>query len=133
MLRQQLSEIIKTVKISVFPKGIKSANRENQLMTFEKRCTAPNFYRLTVCLTSCPQEFLSLVFICRENPRRSGILLFPDRPRCGQLIKTQNRRYPSSGMNGDKSGESGVFLFSRRIPDFCCAWRSFPTNENSKL
>ena len=25
--------------------------------------------------------FLSLVFICRENPRQSGILLFPDCPR----------------------------------------------------
>ena len=55
---------------------------------------------------------LSLVFICRENPRRSGILLFPDRPRFCRLMKTQHRRYPrSSGMNGDKSGESGVFLF----------------------
>ena len=30
-------------------------------------------------------------------------------------MKTRNRRYPrSSGMDGDKSGESGVFLFSRR-------------------
>ena len=33
-------------------------------------------------------------------------------------MKTRNRRYPrSSGMDGDKSGESGVFLFSRRVPD----------------
>ena len=31
---------------------------------------------------SCRQPTrLSLVFIRRENPRRSGILLFPDRPR----------------------------------------------------
>ena len=37
----------------------------------------------------------------------------------------------SSGMNGDKSGESGAFLFSRRVPDFCDRRRSFPTNENS--
>ena len=36
-------------------------------------------------------------------------------------------------MNGDKSGESGVFLFSRRVPDFCDGRRSFPTNENSNL
>ena len=28
---------------------------------------------------------ISLVFICRENPRRSGILLFPDRPRLCRL------------------------------------------------
>ena len=77
---------------------------------------------------------LSLVSICRENPRRSGILLFPDRPRFCRLMKTRNRRYPrSSGMNGDKFGESGAFLFSRRVPVFCEGRRSFPTNENSNL
>ena len=55
----------------------------------------------------------SLVFICRENPRRSGILLFPDRPRFCLLMKTRNRRYPRlSRMNGDKSGESATFLYS---------------------
>jgi len=36
-------------------------------------------------------------------------------------------------MNGDKSGESGAFLFSRRVPDFCDDRRSFPTNENSNF
>ena len=35
----------------------------------------------------------------------------------------------SSGMDGDKSEESGAFLFSRRVPDFCDGRRSFPTNE----
>ena len=46
----------------------------------------------------------------------------------------RNRRYPrSSGMAGDKSGESGAFLFSRRVPDFCDGRRSFSTNENSNL
>ena len=81
---------------------------------------------------------LSLVFTCRENPRRSGILLFPDCPRfcpgfC-RLMKTRNRRYPrSSGVDGDKSGELVAFLFSRRVPDFCDGRRSFPTNENSNL
>ena len=80
------------------------------------------------------RALLSLVFICRENPRRSGILLFPDRPRFCRLMKTRNRRYPrSSGVNGDKSRESGAFLFSRRVPDFCDGRRSFPTNENSNL
>ena len=40
-------------------------------------------------------------------------------------------KYPrSSGMDGDKSGESGVFLC---VPDFCDGRRSFPTNENSNL
>ena len=49
-------------------------------------------------------------------------------------MKTRNRIYPrSSGMNGDKSGESGAFLFSRRVPDSCDCRRSFPTNENSNL
>ena len=57
---------------------------------------------------------LSLVFICRENPRRSGILLFPDRPRFCRLMKTRNRRYRrSSAMNGDKSGQSERFY----LPD----------------
>ena len=32
----------------------------------------------------------------------------------------------------DKSGESGAFLFSRRVPDFCDGRRSF-TSKNSKL
>ena len=36
-------------------------------------------------------------------------------------------------MDGDKSGESGVFLFSRRVPDFCDGRRSFPMNESSNL
>ena len=39
----------------------------------------------------------------------------------------------SSGMDGDKIGESGAFLFSRSVPDFCDSRRSFPTNENSNL
>ena len=74
----------------------------------------------------------SLVFICWENPKRSGTLLFPDCPKFYRLMKTRNRRYPrSSGMDGDNSGESGAFLFSRRVPDFYDGRRSFPTNENS--
>ena len=49
-------------------------------------------------------------------------------------MKTRNRRYPrSSGMDGDKSGESRAFLFSRRVPDFHYGLRSFPTNENSNF
>ena len=49
-------------------------------------------------------------------------------------MKTQNHRYPqSSEMNGDKSGELGAFLFSRRVSDFCDGRRSFLTNENSNL
>ena len=71
---------------------------------------------------------ISLVFICRENPRLSGILLFC-RP-----MKTRNRRYPwSSGMIGDKSRESGVFLFSWCVPDFCDGRLSFPIIANWNL
>ena len=33
----------------------------------------------------------------------------------------------------DKPGQSGAFLFSRHVPDFCNGRRSFPTNENSNL
>ena len=76
----------------------------------------------------------SLVFICWENPRRWGILLFPGYPRFWRLMKTRHRKYPrSSGMDGNKFGESGEFLFSlrvrRRVPDFCDGRRSFPSNE----
>ena len=43
-------------------------------------------------------------------------------------------RYPRlSGIIGDTSGESGTFLFSRHVPDFCNDWRSFLTNENSNF
>ena len=90
--------------------------------------------RIWAGITGTVITALSLVFICRENPRRSAISLFPDRPRFSRLMKTENRRYPrSSGMNGDKSGESGAFLFSRRVPDFCARRRSFPTNGNSNF
>ena len=62
------------------------------------------------------------------------ILLFPDCARLCRLMKTQYHKNPRpSGMDGDKSGESGAFLFSWRIQDFCDGQRSFPTNENSNL
>ena len=49
-------------------------------------------------------------------------------------MKTRNRRNPrSSGINGNKSGEAGAFLSSRRVPDFCNDRRSLPTNGNSNL
>ena len=63
---------------------------------------------------------LSLAFICWENPRRSGILLFPDFHRFCWLMKTQNHRYPQlPGMVWNNSRELRVFLFSWHIPDFC--------------
>ena len=63
--------------------------------------------------------------------RRSEILVFPDCPRFGRLMKTLNRRNPwSSGMEGEKCA---AFLFSRRLPDFCVGRRWFPTNENSNI
>ena len=76
----------------------------------------------------------SFSYVGKIPDNRSGILLFPDHPRFCRLMKTRNGRYPrSSGMCGDKSGESGAFLFSLRVPDFCDGRRSFPTNENSNL
>ena len=78
---------------------------------------------------------LSLVFICQENPRWSGILLFPDLLRFCRLMKTQNCRYPRlSGMNRDESRKSGVFLFSRHVPDFWDMGHGiFLTYENQAL
>ena len=77
---------------------------------------------------------LSLVFICWENPRRSGILLFPDFHRFCWLMKTQNHRYPQlPGMVWNNSRELRVFLFSWHIPDFCDGQRSLSTNENWNL
>ena len=48
-------------------------------------------------------------------------------------IRDSLKLYRSSGINGDKSGESGASLFSRRSPDFSNDRRSFPTNKNSNL
>ena len=43
------------------------------------------------------------MFICRENSRRSWILLFPDRPKLCPLTKTRNRRcLRSSRIVGNK-------------------------------
>ena len=64
----------------------------------------------------------------------SGISLFPDRPKLSRLMKIGNRRHPrSSGVVADKSGKSGVFLFSRRDPDFCDGRQSLTTYENLNL
>ena len=81
-----------------------------------------------------PSSLLKFRFIYRENPRRSGISLFSDRLWLSRLMKTGNRRHPRlSGMVADKLGKSGLSPFSRRVPDFCYGWRSFPTYENSNL
>ena len=42
-----------------------------------------------------------------------------------------NRRHPQS--SGMVAGKSGVFLFSRRVPDSYDGRRSFPTYENSNF
>ena len=56
-----------------------------------------------------------LVFICRRNPRRSRISLFPNRPRLSRLIKTGNRGHPrSSGMVAYKSRKMGLSIFTTR-------------------
>ena len=98
------------------------------------------FSRESRCFTTVPRFLFVAAFLLKPGfhmsgkSQTSGLLLFPDRLRFYRLMKTRNRRYPrSSGMNGDQSGESGAFLFSRRVPDFCDGQRSFPTNENSNL
>ena len=49
-------------------------------------------------------------------------------------MKTGNNRHlRSSGMVAGKLGKSRVFLFSRRVPDFCDGQRSFPRNGNLNL
>ena len=59
----------------------------------------------------------SLVFICQENPRQSGISLFRDNARLYQLMKNGDRRHsPSSGMAADKLGKLGVFYFHNLSP-----------------
>ena len=63
---------------------------------------------------------LRLVFICRENPRRSAISLFPDRLRLYRLMKIRNRRQPrSSGMVGGwirKTGNISISSSEDRNP-----------------
>ena len=91
---------------------------EGQLSCFSQRKLSLTLFK------ALPLHLLffleSLVFICREHSRVSKILLFPDCPRFCWLMKTRNRRYlRASGMDGVKSGESGAFIFSRRVPDFC--------------
>ena len=60
--------------------------------------------------------YLSLVFICWENPRRSGILLFRDCPRFCWLMKTRNRRYRRYhlGWTGTIWRIRSVYIFPTR-------------------
>ena len=57
--------------------------------------------------------------------------------RLSQILPTNENSKsvisPIVWMDGDKSGESGAFQFSPRVPDFCDGRRSFPSNENSNL
>ena len=66
------------------------------------------------------------------------------RPSQKSGTRRENRNTPDSpdlsptipddrGYLRFRSGESGAFLFSRRVPDFCDSRRSFPTNEDSNL
>ena len=62
-------------------------------------------------------QFEGLVFICRENRRRSGILLFLESPRLCLL----------SGMTGNKSGKSG------RVPNFRAGRSKHYRRQTSKV
>ena len=121
MLLCKSKKVIKTKGIP-FPESKLSSSsaKENFHQLYSKHC----FFSYSFSLK------LSLVFICRENFRLSGILLFPDCPRFCRLMKTRNRKYPrASGMDGVKSAESGAFLFFRRVSDFCDGRRSFPKTQ----
>ena len=39
---------------------------------------------------------VSLVFICRENPRRTGIILFVDHPRFADISDNRQKSVPDS-------------------------------------
>ena len=125
MLLCKSKKMIRTKGIPFPESKLSSASaKENFHQLYPKHC----FFSYSFSLK------LSLVFICRENSRLSGILLFPDCPRFCRLMKTRYRRYlRASGMDGVKSGEPGAFIFSRRVPDFCDGRRSFLANENSHL
>ena len=125
MLLCKSKKVIRTKGIPFPESKLNSASaKENFNQLYSKHCFLSYSFSLK----------LSPVFICRENSRLSGILLFTDCPRFCRLMKTRNRRYPrASGMDGVKSGESGAFLFSQRVSDFCNGRRLFPTNENSDL
>ena len=53
--------------------------------------------------------------------------------RPSQILPTnensKSKYLRSSGMNGNKSGESGAFLFSRRFPDFCDSRQSYHSRQ----
>ena len=75
--------------------------------------------------------YLSMVFICRENPRRSGFYRFPT----VQILPTnENSKSQISPIVWDGWGQiwriGSVPIFPTR-PRFCDGRRSFPTNENS--
>ena len=132
--------IDEAIYLTLLCKGKKSRKEKRDSLPRESaqllqpKKTFINFIQSTA--SSLVQLFFleSLVFICREHSRVSKILLFPDCPRFCRLMKTRNRKYlRASGMDGIKSGESGAFIFSRRVPDFCDGRRSFLTNENSHL
>lgn len=74
---------------------------------YEKRIKLAFFNSLMKCN-------LSLIFTCRENPRRSAVLVYPDHPIFCLLMKNQNGQCcQQSEMLKDKLGEFGESLNSR--------------------
>ena len=79
-------------------------------------------------------NLLSKIYACLGNktipPAKCYFIIAPAVKLSVHFRESYTR---SSEMKGDKSRESGEFLFSRRVPDFCDGRRSFPTTENSNL
>ena len=69
---------------------------ESELSCFGQKKTFINFIQTLLFTYSFS---LSLVFICRENPRRSGILLFSHCPRFCRLMKNIPDRLGWTGTN----------------------------------
>ena len=97
MLLCKSKKVIRTKEIPFPESKLSSASpKENFHQLYSKHC----FFSYSFSLK------LSLVFICRENSRLSGILLFPDCPRFCRLMKTRN------GWTGSNLENRERFYFS---------------------
>ena len=79
----------------------------------------------------CPTE--KKKGICRENARRSGILLFPDRPRFWDVTKTGNGELGKWNVirgrgTGNRERESGTSV-KRCPPENSTWWRKEKKRE----
>jgi len=100
-----------------------SQNKVSKHFSFLSHCWGTDTSRLYIQLFLWVMDGIITIIVLRSLHLHLFLLIFDKLktgPRLTLMMKTRNRKYPrSSGMNGDKSGESGAFLFSRRVADFC--------------